>query len=56
MGIQCNNWDSYIPEPLTDTATGQAIGVLQPRTTQRILRASAGVQSWSIPDTDERDQ
>ena len=54
--INCKNWDSYSPEILTDAATGQVIGTLQPRTTQRILRASAGVQPWSIPEQDERDQ
>ena len=56
MGIHCNNWDSYSPEPLTDTATGQSIGILMPRITLDILRASVGITSHSIPEFDERDK
>lgn len=50
--IECKNWDSFNPQPLTDRVTGKAIGKLMPRATQAQL--GFGIQGWSRPKTETR--
>ncbi len=54
MTIICKNWDSFYPQPLTDVETGKSLGVLMPRATQAVLRASPGLQGWSKPMIETR--
>ena len=42
------DWDSSTPQIITDDF-GRPIGRLMPRTTARVLNASAGIQAHSIP-------
>jgi len=53
-GSWCLNWDSLRPEPVYDNRTGLAMGTLMPRISLAVLRASPGIGSWSIPETDTR--
>lgn len=50
--ITCKNWDSFSPQPLTDTETGQCIGILMPRATQAEL--GPNIQRWSKPAVETR--
>ncbi len=52
--IICKNWDSFYPQPLTCGETGKALGILMPRVTQEVLRASPGLQGWSKPTIETR--
>lgn len=53
MAIECRNWDSWTRETLRDE-NGRNIGSLEPRATLDAL--GYGIQSWSRPDGDERDE
>lgn len=50
--IECAEWDSFSPQPLT--VNGVPFGVLMPRMTQAQIAATPGIQGWSAPLTETR--